>query len=65
MVVGPIFTQPPFEVGYDIAGKAEAWDVIMQLRLTVAANILSLPAAAVPTGIGDTLGTFTPIDPRA
>jgi amidase len=52
MVVGPIFTQPPFEVGYDIAGKAEAWDTLVQLRLTVAANILSLPAAAVPTGIG-------------
>ncbi len=52
ILVGPVFTQPPFEVGYDVAGETEAWDVLVQLRLVVSANILGLPAAAVPVGIG-------------
>ncbi|MEE2775418.1 MAG: amidase [Acidobacteriota bacterium] len=52
LVVGPVFTDPPFEVGYDIAGADEAWDVLSQLRLVVAANLLGLPAAAVPVGVG-------------
>ena len=53
LIVGPVFTQPPFEVGYDIAGADEAADVLNQLRLVVAVNLLGLPAAAVPTGIAD------------
>lgn len=52
LVVGPVFTRPPFEIGYDVAGKEEALDVMVQLRLVVAPNILGLPAAAVPVSIG-------------
>ena len=36
-----------------VAGKDQAWDVLNQLRLVFAPNILGLPAVAVPVGIGD------------
>ncbi|HVR28559.1 MAG TPA: amidase [Thermoanaerobaculia bacterium] len=55
LVVGPVFTQPPFEVGYDVAGVDQAWDVMGQLRLVVAVNLLGIPAVAVPVGVADGL----------
>jgi amidase len=92
LIVGPVFTQPPFEVGYDVAGADQAWDVMNQLRVVVSVNLLGIPAVALPVGvasglpmgvqvIGDryredlaldgaaaiekTVGTITPIDPKA
>ena len=55
LVVGPVFTQPPFEVGYDVAGADQAWDVMNQLRVVVAVNLLGIPAVAVPVGVADGL----------
>ena len=55
LIVGPIFTQPPFEVGYDIGSKDQAADTIQQLRFVVCANLLGLPAAVVPVGIDQEL----------
>jgi amidase len=55
LVVGPVFTQPPFEVGYDVAGVEQAWDVMGQLRLVVAVNLLGIPAVALPVGVADGL----------
>jgi amidase len=55
LVVGPVFTHPPFEVGYDVAGVDQAWDVMNQLRLVVAVNLLGIPAVAVPVGVADGL----------
>jgi amidase len=55
LVVGPVFTQPPFEVGYDVAGVDQAWDVMNQLRLVVAVNLMGIPAVALPVGVADGL----------
>ena len=55
LVVAPVFTQPPFEVGYDVAGADQAWDVMHQLRVVVAVNLLGIPAVALPVGIADGL----------
>ncbi len=55
LIVGPVFTQPPFEIGYDIAGRAQIADVLNQLRFVVCANLLGLPAVCVPVGIEDGL----------
>jgi amidase len=55
LVVGPVFTQPPFEVGYDVAGVDQAWDVMNQLRLVVAVNLMGIPAVALPVGVASGL----------
>ncbi len=55
LVVGPVFTQPPFEVGYDVAGVDQAWDVMKQLRVVVAVNLLGIPAVALPVGVANGL----------
>jgi amidase len=51
LVLGPVSTQPPFEVDYDLEGPDAVTDLVTRLTLTVAANVLGLPAAAVPTGM--------------
>jgi amidase len=55
LVLGPVFTQQPFVVGYDVEGRAAAVDVLAQLRFTVAANVLGLPAVALPVGLAEGL----------
>jgi len=55
VVLGPVWSTPAFPVGYDIAGVAEAADVIRRLRLIVTVNVLGLPAAVVPVGVADGL----------
>lgn len=55
LIVGPVFTQPPFLVGYDSSSPDAAADVLDQLRVVVCANILGLPSVAVPVGIADGL----------
>jgi amidase len=51
LVLGPVSTNPPFSVGYDIAGKTEVQNIINSMRLTVTVNLLGLPSVAVPVGI--------------
>lgn len=51
VVVGPAWTQHPFQVGQDIAGRDEAMQVLNNLRLIVVANVLGLPATALPVGV--------------
>ncbi|HUP23988.1 MAG TPA: amidase [Thermoanaerobaculia bacterium] len=55
LVLGPVFTAQPFEIGYDVRGRAEAVDVLAQLRFTVAANLLGLPSVALPVGVAEGL----------
>ncbi len=52
LMVGPIMTQPPFVVGYDLR---EPGDVLDQMRFEVALNLLGLPAVCVPTGVANGL----------
>ena len=50
MIVGPIFTDVPFEAGTDLADGRVA-ETIHGMRLAMAINALGLPAVAVPVGI--------------
>jgi amidase len=53
LVLGPVSTQPPFEVGFDIRGPDEAAEVMRRHRLLTVANLVGLPSVAVPTGVVD------------
>jgi amidase len=50
LVVGPVSTEPPFEVGFDTLSQPRADEVLRAQRLLVAVNLLGLPATAVPVG---------------
>jgi amidase len=54
LIVAPIFTDIPFEVGADLttAGVAE---ILREMRMAIAVNALGLPAVALPVGIADGL----------
>jgi amidase len=54
LIVAPIYTGIPFEVGTDLttAGVAE---ILRGMRMALAVNTLGLPAVALPVGIGDDL----------
>jgi amidase len=51
LVLGPVSTQPPFEVGFDIRGPDETAEVMRRHRLLTVANLVGLPSVAVPTGV--------------
>jgi amidase len=53
LVLGPVSTQPPFEVGFDIRGPDETAETMRRHRLLTVANLVGLPAVAVPTGVVD------------
>jgi len=57
LIVGPTWTQPPFPLGFDIASKENAWQVVEMFRFVLPANVLGLPAACVPTGLANGLPT--------
>src|SRR4030095_3838939 len=50
LVVGPVSTEPPFEVGFDTTTAKRAEGAGRAQRLLVAVNLLGLPAVAVPVG---------------
>ena len=55
LILGPVSTMPPFEVGYDLAGVAEAGELRRSMRLVTTVNLLGLPSVAVPVGVTDGL----------
>jgi amidase len=57
LIVGPTWTQPPFELGFDIRDLESAMKVVETIRFVVPANLLGLPAACVPTGVANGLPT--------
>jgi amidase len=57
LIVGPTWTQPPFELGLDIKDHESAMKVVEMVRFVLPANLLGLPAACVPTGVANGLPT--------
>jgi amidase len=57
LVVGPVWTQPPFELGYDIISVETAMKVMELFRFIMPANLMGLPAACVATGVANGLPT--------
>jgi amidase len=53
LVLGPVSTQPPFQVGFDIRGPDETAETMRRHRLLTVANLVGLPSVAVPTGVAD------------
>ena len=51
LVLGPVSTQPPFEVGHDLAGAEAARAFIRSVTLTETCNLLGLPSLALPVGV--------------
>ncbi len=51
LVLGPVSTRPPFQVGEDLAGPEPLDRIIRSLRLTEVCNLLGLPSVALPVGI--------------
>lgn len=55
LIVGPVLTQPPFEVGYDVSSREAVADVLQQMRFETVLNLLGLPAVCVPVGVSEGL----------
>jgi amidase len=53
LVVGPVSTEPPLAVGFDVADAETTARLLRAQRLLVAVNLLGLPAVAVPCGLTD------------
>lgn len=53
LVLGPISSAQPFEVGYDVRGVAEVRNILESLSLVVTVNLLGLPAVVLPVGVTD------------
>jgi len=57
LIVGPVWTQPPFEHNFDTKDTESAMQVIEMYRFVLPANLLGLPAACVATGVANGLPT--------
>ena len=55
LVLGPVSTQPAFEVGQDLAGAEAARAFIRSVTLAEIGNLLGLPSVAVPVGVAEGL----------
>jgi len=54
LIVAPVCTDIPFEVGKDRTA-ADVAEIVRAMRMAVAVNALGLPSVALPVGIGDDL----------
>ncbi len=57
LIVGPTWTQPPYELGFDIVDAESAMKAVEMIRFVTPANLLGLPAACVPTGVANGFAT--------
>jgi len=53
LILGPVSTELPFPVDFDIDISADAGAQKRAYRLMITVNLLGLPAAAVPTGLSN------------
>jgi amidase len=54
LIVAPIFTDAPFQVGTDMTARGVS-DIHRGMRMALAVSALGLPAVALPVGIADDL----------
>lgn len=54
LIVAPVFTDAPFEVGKDMTARGVA-DIHRGMRMALAVSALGLPAVALPVGIAEGL----------
>jgi len=55
LVLGPVYTQQPWPLRFDTAGREEVGRLVQGMRLVVVCNLLGLPAASVPVGVAQGL----------
>ena len=55
LVLGPVSTMQPFEVGFDLASSDNTMKMAASLSLVVTCNLLGLPAAVVPVAVANGL----------
>ena len=55
LVLGPVSTMQPFEVGYDISGAEQLKRFYQSIGLTEVCNLLGLPSVVVPVQVVDGL----------
>ncbi len=55
IILGPVFTEPPVEPGFDARGESEHAQVARAMRLCTASSFVGVPAVAVPTALVDGL----------
>ncbi len=51
LVLGPVFTEPPFAPGDDVRDEEGHRRVQQAMRLCTATSFVGVPAVAVPTGV--------------
>jgi amidase len=64
LVVGPVWTQPPFVAGWDVETRENTLATLELIRFVTPMNLLGLPAACVPTGLADGLPTGVQVTGR-
>jgi hypothetical protein len=57
LVVGPVSTEPPFTLDFDIEASTRHETSCCAQRLLLAVNLLRLPAVSVATGVWGALPT--------
>ena len=55
LVLGPVSTLQPFEVGYDVAGSEQFNQILWSMALTEVCNLIGLPSLAMPVHVSDGL----------
>ena len=53
LVLAPVSQEPPFPVNDDLGGFDRVSEILDAQKMLVAINLLSLPSAAIPTGVSD------------
>ncbi len=51
LIVGPVSTEPPFPIAFDLTDEGGSASIFRAQRLLMAVNLVGLPAVAIPTGV--------------